>query len=283
MTLGDLTLLTPTEIQAIRTAGASHLVAISGLHLAILLQLLTTTLPGRPREKSLTILAILTAVIAAVGWQPSILRAASMAAVSVAATLFKRHSQGINSLALVCLLWLSCNPWLAHSIGFILSALATATVISVNLWQQRLTHYENPSLFEHYRQTLITIIALPVLTHLVTATATVIFLNRYATYGILTNILISGFVPFITGGGVIAILTGNLNTHLGQVFLYIAQTAAKYALGIMELIATLPGAQLENEKAWIALGAQWGIVVSGLLFQKGMRCLKHGCEIKKHF
>jgi competence protein ComEC len=113
------------------TAGASHVVAISGWNIAIVAASVAA-LGGRfarRRRSILTILAIVT-YVAFVGASPSVLRAAAMAAVVLLARESGRAGRAASALAWAATLILVVDPSLARDPGFQLSTLATAGLLA---------------------------------------------------------------------------------------------------------------------------------------------------------
>jgi competence protein ComEC len=112
------------------TAGASHVVAISGWNIAIVAASVAA-LGGRfarRRRSLLTIFAIVVYVVF-VGATPSVLRAAAMAAVVLLARESGRAGRAASALAWAATLILVVDPSLVRDPGFQLSTLATAGLL----------------------------------------------------------------------------------------------------------------------------------------------------------
>jgi len=128
--LGRSSALLPVERTAFRSAGLSHLVAVSGLHvgLAALLAAQLAGAAGRGRRYLAAILAAGTYATLA-GWSPSSARATAMVAAVGAGTWLgrRRGAAGWLFLALPWLLW--AEPRLGYEVGFRLSLGATAGIL----------------------------------------------------------------------------------------------------------------------------------------------------------
>jgi len=113
------------------TAGASHVVAISGWNIAIV----ATTLGalaggiGRRRRSVLTGVAIALYVLF-VGPSPSVVRAGAMAGIALAARELGRPSRAAAAMGLAVALLLVLNPTSVDDPGFRLSVLATAGLMA---------------------------------------------------------------------------------------------------------------------------------------------------------
>lgn len=117
-----------------RVSGLSHLTAVSGANCAVLLLLVHwiggwLRLPRIPR--ALCAGAVLMAFVVTVGLQPSVLRAAVMAGLALVAGLIGGRRAAAHVLQMSVVLLLLVDPWLAYSVGFMLSIAATAGLIAL--------------------------------------------------------------------------------------------------------------------------------------------------------
>ena len=134
----------PDELsEEFRGAGAAHLLAISGLHVGVLLAVVASSaawLLGRQRPTYLLVAGAavwLYALLA--GAPPSALRAAAMGSVYLAALGFGRPSSILPALALAAALMTAVSPGLVRQISFQLSFAAVAGIALVlALWDGRL-------------------------------------------------------------------------------------------------------------------------------------------------
>ena len=120
--LGDTRDLPDVVIEHFRTAGLSHLLAVSGANVAFVLALAGPGLRRLPRTARLgAALAVLVVFGAMTRWEPSVLRACAMAAIAVVAVYVGRPAQAVRLLALAVSALLLLDPFLVHSVGFLLS------------------------------------------------------------------------------------------------------------------------------------------------------------------
>lgn len=113
-----------------KTTGLSHLVAVSGSHMAIVAGLVLVLLRRfGPRVSGIGVAAAFGSLVTLVGLQPSVLRAVMMGLIGVAAAVVGRSRSGLSALAATVFALLLIDPTLAVSVGFALSVQATAGLI----------------------------------------------------------------------------------------------------------------------------------------------------------
>lgn len=116
----------------LRVSGASHMFAVSGMHLslwsAVLFFILRKRIKSRLLPNVATILFVLFYVIIT-GFSPSVMRAGVMMILVYSGKILKRQSDPINSLGIAALLLLGGNIYLAGNISFLLSFTAMLGII----------------------------------------------------------------------------------------------------------------------------------------------------------
>jgi competence protein ComEC len=131
---GDTRGMTPERQERYEAAGLTHLVAVSGSNVALVLAGvlgLAGAVGLGARARRLAALAALAWFVVLVRWEPSVLRAAAMAALVLASGLRGRGSDARHALGVAALLLLLADPGLAGQLGFALSLGATAGVLVV--------------------------------------------------------------------------------------------------------------------------------------------------------
>ncbi|HYY78322.1 MAG TPA: ComEC/Rec2 family competence protein [Actinomycetes bacterium] len=132
MGLGDTSLLPVDLDQAFRAAGLTHLMAVSGENLAVVLAagLGAATLLGAGRRPLAAIgSALVAGFVLLTRWEPSVLRAGVMAVLVLLGMAGGRGPGGRRALCLATTLLLLADPALAEQLGFQLSVAATAGVL----------------------------------------------------------------------------------------------------------------------------------------------------------
>jgi competence protein ComEC len=128
--LGDVSALQPPWRRAMRRAGLSHLLAVSGFNVSLaagFCWLLGGWLPGRWRY--LPPLCAIVAYLLLVGPLAPMLRAALMALLGLAALWLRRPPQTANALAVAVGGLVLIDPALVHDVAFQLTVSATAGLV----------------------------------------------------------------------------------------------------------------------------------------------------------
>ena len=132
LAVGDDSWQPPDLAVAMRDSGLSHLTAVSGGNVAIVLGLvfaLVTVLRLPLGARIVAALASLGYFVVLVGPQPSVIRAAAMGVIAVVGVLAGGRRAGPSILGAGVLVLVVVAPWLAVSWAFALSAFATAGLI----------------------------------------------------------------------------------------------------------------------------------------------------------
>ena len=112
MTLGDKQTLDPETKDTYSISGASHILAVSGLHIGIIFQMFILLMGGRKRSK-LTIALSLVAIwsyVVLIGMPASAIRSAFMISTYSFALLINRNRLSINNLAFTYVTMLLIHP-----------------------------------------------------------------------------------------------------------------------------------------------------------------------------
>ena len=130
--LGDKSHLSSETESAFRTAGVSHLLAVSGLHMATMAQLFLLLFGlFRVPKKGAAILAALGVFcfMAVTGFVPSVMRSGIMYLLFLFGIVVSRKPDSLNSLGIAAFLLCVANPFAAADVGMLLSFSATLGLI----------------------------------------------------------------------------------------------------------------------------------------------------------
>lgn len=142
LVVGDTRAMDPVLAEDFRRAGLTHLTAVSGANVAIVLTGVLWPLRRRvvdPRVQAVVAGLVLVGFVVLARPSPSVVRAAAMGAVTLLALASGRPRAAVPALgAAVCVLLLH-DPGLARDAGFALSVAATAAIVLLAPgWSRRL-------------------------------------------------------------------------------------------------------------------------------------------------
>ncbi|MFZ0015316.1 MAG: ComEC/Rec2 family competence protein [Acidimicrobiia bacterium] len=138
--IGDTSHVPRLDIEAMRRSGLAHFVAVSGSNVTLYLGFLAVIagpLAWGPKRRALLGLIALPAYVAATRFEPSVLRAAVMAAIALGARLFGIVFEAWQMLSIAVIVLILADAGLVENIGFQLSVVATAGVIAGARWPTR--------------------------------------------------------------------------------------------------------------------------------------------------
>lgn len=128
--VGDTRSIPDTVVGDFRASGLSHLLAVSGANVAFVLALVGPGVRRFGLRGRLCAAVVILAVFAAVTrFEPSVLRASTMAGLAALASFLGRPASGVRLLALAATGLLLVDPLLLDSLGFRLSCAASAGIL----------------------------------------------------------------------------------------------------------------------------------------------------------
>lgn len=130
--LGDRNYMSDRALGNFKTCGITHLIAISGLHLGIIIGALDVVLKRLLKSRflrfSLVAFAVFT-LMAVTGFSPSVIRAGVMYLFVLSGEVFFRSGDRLNVLGAAAIIMLAFNPFLWASAAFVLSFLSVIGII----------------------------------------------------------------------------------------------------------------------------------------------------------
>lgn len=133
--LGEISDLDAKLVNDFRVTGTSHVFSVSGLHFAVIIQLIMSMfLFLKVPKRFAALLTILPVIVfsSLVGFSPPVVRSGIMMTVYLSGLVLGKEPDSLNSLGFAALLVLLFNPFWAGDIGFLLSFFATFGIIAVS-------------------------------------------------------------------------------------------------------------------------------------------------------
>lgn len=243
-----------------RRAGLTHLMAVSGTNLTIVLAVVL--LVGRAsgvRRRGLWVLGAVSIVgfVILARPDPSVVRAAAMGAVGVAALGYGQRG-GVRALAWAVIALVFVDPWLSRSAGFVLSVCATAGILLLAPVMVR-------PLLQWMPRWCALAIAVPLAAQLACTPAIAAISGQVSLVAVVANLLAAPAVAPATVAGLLGGLLAVLSAPIGQIFGFVAAVTASWILEVGHRAASLEAASLTWHAPWqllivIVPVAAWTIV-----------------------
>ena len=206
---GDRGLLSEDTVRSFRESGASHILALSGMHLGIIYGILRGLLSplGNSRTtkviRSCIVVSICGIYTLATGAGASITRALIFIILGETAAMTGRY-RSIGSILLVSLmLQLVISPSSATDIGFQLSYAAMAGIAYIFPWLKGLWKDENPIFINRPMRWIWDSACMSIACQLTTGPLAWIYFGSFPQYFILTNLLALPLVSLIIPAGLL--------------------------------------------------------------------------------
>jgi len=220
--LGQRQDLSKSVYQDYVNAGAIHILAVSGLHIGIILIILNFIL--KPIQwlkngfivKTMVILVLLWSYAVVAGLSASIIRAVTMFSVLAIAMNLKRPTNIYNTIAISLFILLLFKPTFLFEVGFQLSYMAVFAIVSIqpllyNLWQ---SEYK---LVDYFWQ----IFTVSMAAQIGVAPISIFYFHQFPGLFFIANLVIIPFLGLILGMGILCFslaLTGLLPKLLAEFF-----------------------------------------------------------------
>ena len=229
MALGDKSALTKELRETYSVTGASHILALSGLHLGIIYLLLFRLTLGRRRFWLSQVVIILSiwAFVFLTGMSTSVVRSATMISVYALFSVAGRHRSPVNLLCFTAIVMLIVSPQSLYDIGFQLSFSAVLAILL--LMPVFESFFPDDYLVKHPMVRYIyNMVGVSVAAQIGVAPLIAYHFGRFSTYFLLTNFLVIPaatiilyaallVVMFPACGSVLLSLVGMLNKALGWI------------------------------------------------------------------
>ena len=241
---GDKSLLPESDYVAMQETGLAHIFAVSGLHCAFLVTLLSLLIPPTHRR---TLCAVASAVLVfymlLTGLSPSVARACVMQLFLLSAPLFRRGSDPLTSLAAALTVILLVNPYAVGSVSLQLSFAATLgmVLLSGRLYKSFTGWYRGRNRAVRVALSFLAANLAATLGALVfTAPLTAYYFNILSLVAPLAGLLAVPAAGYAFMSAFVSALLGLVWTPLGHLAGYVPLLLVKYILWTAHLLLAVP-------------------------------------------
>ena len=259
MALGDKSALDSNTRNSYSISGASHILAVSGLHVGIIFQLFIFLLGGRKYSFytiALSLISIWTYVFL-IGLPASAVRAAIMLSAYSISLIFHRTGLPLNTLAAAYIFMLFISPLYLFELSFQLSFLAVASIL---LFFPPL--YSLLTIRSRFVRWAWGLLCVSLAAQIGTLPVIVYYFGRISCYSLLTNYIAipSATLILYLGAALILFSPLTLLSPVSPVVTPLISLTAKILTSITQflntaisLISMLPGASIENVRISLPL------------------------------
>lgn len=247
--LGDSSDLDYETKTALTVSGIRHVIAVSGLHVAVLYLLIQRLTLGKPWLTFCLGVPALGLFAALVGFTPSVCRASLMLGLMMLASVIRREYDGLTELAFAALLILIKNPFTVRAVGFQLSVLS---VLGIFLFAARIQAFleaklggaEGKSFLSKAKRWLAGSVSV---TLSATSLSTLVGIRAFGVVSIIgpwTNLLVLGLISLIFYGVALTCGIGAVYLPLGMLLGKVLHYPIWLVLAIAKAFSHVPMAAL---------------------------------------
>ena len=239
MALGDKSALTQELKDVYSVTGASHVLALSGLHLGIIYTLLSLFVFRRRWQvlSQMVIILSVWAFVFLVGMSTSVVRSAVMLSIYALLSLGHRDRMSVNTLAFTAIVMLMVSPMSLFDVGFQMSYMA---VLSILLFVSLLESIFTAEYLMSHRvvRWLWGTVAVSLSAQIGTAPLIAYYFGRFSCYFLLTNFIVIPAAMLILYLSLVVLVVPSLAN-----LLYSIVAALN---GLLAQIDAVPGSSIEN-------------------------------------
>lgn len=261
---GDKSGLSESASVGLSQAGLYHILAVSGMHCAFLLEMITT-LTGAHRRRLTAMVAVpsLLFYMLLTGGTPSVVRACVMLLFLLAAPLFRRERDGPTALAAALALILLVNPFAVASISLQLSFAAVAGLLWLTPRMSRILLGERRS---KIRRFLGASLSASCGALVFTIPLTAYYFNTLILVAPLSNLLCLWAASVVFAMGLLAVLLSFLWLPLGTIFGLVPRGFIWYILQVTQWLAHLPYHALFFSNPYLKYWLAYAYALFGLAY-----------------
>lgn len=245
MAIGDDRQMSAELKNAFRATSLTHLTAVSGTHIAIVLGIVPLICWPSRHGRALVFASVLAVFLGLVGPSPSVLRAGATAGIGGLGSFLGRNGHGVASLGAVVIAFLFLNPWCGRDIGFALSVCATYGVLvparALRFWGHH--HLRADTRVGRVCQRFLDLVSVPWACSLMTAPILLLVNPQIATWSVAANLLAAPAVAPATIFGLAATIFAPLLPELALFFARLSGLATAWIAQTALVFSSLPGSR----------------------------------------
>ncbi|MCB8943545.1 MAG: DNA internalization-related competence protein ComEC/Rec2 [Ardenticatenaceae bacterium] len=268
--LGNDNGLPPDLAEDFRTTGMTHIIAISGFNIAILIAILVGLAENFLSRRGAVIFAVSGIVLYTilVGADASVVRAAIMGGIYLIANRWLgRPNFAYASLFLSALLMTLVNPFTLWDVGFQLSFTATLGLMLYGTpftqWTRRqLLRWLDVGIVNRVMGLLSEAVLITLAAQVLTLPLMMAYFGQLSLVSLAANAFILPAQPGVMLWGGLATLAGLFVPFIGQIFAWVAWLFLSYTIWLVRLFARVPGATVPVEISLTGIVLIYGVIAA---------------------
>lgn len=247
LTVGYKDELSESIRESYSISGASHVLALSGLHIGFLyafLFFLLKRIPGNSNGMNIfrmgTVIVLLWFFAFITGFSPSVVRSVIMFSLLGISMFFPDRPVSLNTLCVAGFAMLIYNPSWLFDVGFQLSFMAVTAILLIQPWLYKKLIFKN-----RFFNWLWGLISVSIAAQIGVAPLVLLYFSRFSVHFLLTNILVIPLVTLIIYVA-IAMLLFSFVPIVGRMVAWVLNLLLELLNGIVSGIEKLPFASVDH-------------------------------------
>lgn len=269
--LGDRSGIDYETNTAFKVSGISHIVAVSGLHVSILMSLAALFLGKRRILLFLIGIPTLILFAAITGFTPSVTRACIMQGLFLTAMLIKKEYDPPTALGLAALVMLVINPMVIISVSFQLSF---ACMIGIFLFSGRIYAWitdekrfgstNGKGVEAKMKRWFASSVSISLAASVMTTPLVAVYFGAISLVSVLTNLIVVWLVTYIFYAVLLICGVSLISLYAGRIAAWLTSYPIRLLLGTSKLIASFPLAAVYTESVYIIIWLAFSYVLLAL-------------------
>ena len=245
ITMGDKSLMSDELVEKFRITGMSHVLVVSGLHVAIWSGFVYWVLRRFLSKSFSAIISIILIVffIVFTGFTPSVIRAGGMMAIYYLGIIFHEKPDSLNSLGISALILTLLSPFSVYNVGTVFSFSSVFGILLMNEYvlpvlDKKLKKINNV-IISKFLLYSISLVLVSLSAQIFTFPVSVLYEMKFSFLSIVTNFFISSLctLAMVTAGAGIVIFSFIYGFPIGEASLAISVVVSKLILWIVNTIS----------------------------------------------
>lgn len=265
--LGDSSDISYEINTAFKISGIRHVIAVSGLHVAILFGLLSLIMFNKRFLMALIGLPVLLLFAGVAGFTPSVTRACLMVGLTILSQCFSREYDSPTALSFACVVMLGWNPLVITSVSFQLSVGCVAGILLFNEkiygWLSNLLKAgKGKRISDRLKRWFASSVSVTLSAMSLTTPFSAYYFGAVSLIGVLANLLCLWVISLIFYGIISVCILSICSVRLAAALGWVIAWPIRYVLTMAKILAEFPLAAVYAKSVYIVI---WLIFVYLLL------------------